>query len=61
MAAVNIIDWSGKHPAVPMKPRGAPLNIVSTESGDPQKAALAASARADMPTARPGGKVNILA
>ncbi len=61
MPAVNILDMSGKHPAVPMKPSGAVLNIVKTDSGDPQKAALAESARAGLPPAPPGGKVNILA
>ncbi len=61
MAAINILDWRGKHPAVPMKPRGAPMNIISTVSGTPQKDALAASAREDMPTAYPGGKVYLLA
>ena len=61
MAAVNVSDWSGKHPAVPMKARGAPVNIVRSESGDPQKAALAHSARTDMPTAYPGGKVYLVA
>lgn len=61
MAAINILDWSGKHPAVPMKARGALVNIVKTDSGDPQKAALAASARSGLPPAPPGGKVNILA
>lgn len=61
MAAVNIMDWSGKPPALPMKARGALVNIVRAESGDPQKAALAASAKEDMPTAYPGGKVYILA
>ncbi len=61
MPAVNILDMSGKHPAVPMKPRGAPLNIVKTDSGDPQRAALVDSARAGLPPAPPGGTVNILA
>jgi len=61
MPAINILDLSGKHPDVPMRPRGAPVDTGKIESGDPQKAALAASAREDMPVSRPGGKVNMLA
>lgn len=61
MPAVDILNMSGKHPAVPMKPRGALYADIKTESGDPQKAALAQSARDGLPPAPPGGKVNILA
>lgn len=61
MPAVNILNMTGKHPAVPMKPVGASSTVVRTDSGDPQKAALAQSARAGLPPAPPGGKVNILA
>jgi len=61
VSAINILNMSGKHPDVPMRPRGAPVKMARVESGDPQKAALAASARADMPVSRPGGKVNMLA
>lgn len=61
MPAVDILNTSGKHPAVPIKPQGAPIGNVKTESGDPQKAALAQSARDGLPPAPPGGKVNILA
>ncbi len=61
MAAINILNWSGKHPAVPMKPDGAPVPLDVPDSGDPQKAALAQSARDGLPPAPYGGKVNLLA
>ena len=54
-------DMSGKHPAVPMKPKGAPVSLAVRDSGDPQKAALAQSARDGLPSPPPGGKINILA
>lgn len=61
MPAINILDFSGKHPAVPMKAQGAPVPVDMPPSGDPQKAALAQSARDGLPPAPPGGKVNIMA
>ena len=61
MPAINILDFSGKHPAVPMKPQGAPVPLNTPHSNDPQRAALAQSARAGLPPAPPGGKVNIMA
>ncbi len=62
MPAVNITDFSGKHPAVPMKPKGAAgMKEVKTESGDPQRAALAQTVRDAVPSIPYGGKVSILA
>lgn len=61
MPAVDIANLTGKHPDVPMRPRGAMIKDVKTDSGDPQRAALAQSARDGLPPAPPGGKVNILA
>ncbi|VAX23094.1 hypothetical protein MNBD_NITROSPINAE02-902 [hydrothermal vent metagenome] len=61
MPALDILNTSGKNAAVPLKPRGAPIGNIRTDSGDPQKAALAQSARDALPPAPPGGKVNILA
>jgi len=61
MPAVNITNMSGKHPAVPIKPKGAAvIKNVNTESGDPQRAALADTVRQAMPPPPPGGKINIL-
>jgi len=61
MPAVEILNMTGKHPAVPMKGRGVVFGQVKNQTGDAQKQALAASARAGLPPAPPGGKVNILA
>jgi len=44
-----------------MKPSGAPVPLDVPDSGDPQKAALAQSARDGLPPAPYGGKVNLLA
>lgn len=56
-----MLNATGKHPSVPMKPRSVPAPMALKDSGDPQKRALAQSARAGLPPAPPGGKVNILA
>lgn len=61
MPAINILDLTGKHPAVPMKPRGAIVETGATLTSDAQKTVLQDAARAGLPPAPFGGKVNILA
>ncbi|MBI4665712.1 MAG: hypothetical protein HY751_04790 [Nitrospinae bacterium] len=58
---INITDLSGKSPHVPMAGKGAPVKISKRQTGNAQIAALQQSARAALPPAPPGGKVNIMA
>lgn len=40
MAAVNITDLSGKHPAVPMVGKGTPVQVIKNHTGSAQQSAL---------------------